>query len=376
MNRDVTEQKNPKEGTILLVEDQPESIDVIKSALDNHFIVKVAIRGDLVFQILGNCHVDLILLDVIMPGMDGYEVCRKLKRSPETRDIPVIFLTGRNSQEDEAVGLEAGAVDFIRKPSSPLVVLTRSRNTITHQRTKEALRHNNFELQKALTIREDMDRLSRHDLKGPLSGILGLPELLLDDDNLTREQRFLLKQIIQSGYLMLEMINRSLDLYKMENGTYQLHVETFDLLNILERIINDLDQYSAPRGIHIVFDRGSDSNTMPPFLVVGERMLCYPLFYNIILNAIEASYDNGQIVIHLRSDQKYGTIRITNPGEVPLEIQDCFFNKYVTSGKSGGTGLGTYSAWLAAKTQGGRIALDTSRAGETTIIILLPTITS
>lgn len=135
-----------KDGTILLVDDQPEQIDMIKSALNKFLSVKVAIRGDLALKIACGGGVDLILLDVEMPNMDGYEVCRQLKAHPATQNIPVIFLTGKGGQDDEAIGLALGAVDFIRKPSSPEVVLTRCRNTISYHRIKEDLRRKNEEL--------------------------------------------------------------------------------------------------------------------------------------------------------------------------------------------------------------------------------------
>ncbi|MEO5333158.1 MAG: hybrid sensor histidine kinase/response regulator [Magnetococcus sp. YQC-5] len=367
------------EGCILLVDDQPEHIDVIKSVLEQHFIVKAAIRGDLAFQICIAGGVDLILLDVMMPGMNGNEVCRQLKNHPVTREIPVIFLTSKESQDDEAVGLELGAVDFIRKPSSPLVVLTRCRSTIAHQQAKKDLREKNMELQQALNelqqamkIREDMERISRHDLKGPLSSIIGMPELLLEDDNLTDRQRKFIKMIERSGYSLLEMINRSLDLFKMENGTYTLQAEQIDLLVILKRIMEDLGNRASQKRVQIIFEESDSSDTLKSFFVVGEKMLCYPLFYNLILNAIEASCTNGNVGIHMRISGSFGTIRITNPGEVPQAIREHFFDKYVTSGKKGGSGLGTYSAWLAAKTQGGRIDLGMSQPDKTSIIVTLP----
>ncbi|MBF0272675.1 MAG: response regulator [Magnetococcales bacterium] len=367
------------EGTILLVDDQPEQIDVIKSSLEEYFVVKIAIRGNFVFPACRRGIIDLILLDIMMPGLNGYEICRQLKSNPETKDIPVIFLTSKDGQDDEAVGLKFGAVDFIRKPSSPSVVLARCRNTIAHQRAKENLRRKNEELQQALKelqqamrIREDMERMSRHDLKGPLSTIIGLPELILEDYNLTDKQRRYIKRIERSGYTLLEMINKSLDLFKMENGTYTFNPEEVDLLAILERIVGDLGQHSGPLGVDMVIEGEKDAEPLASFIVLGEKMLCYPLFYNVLLNAIEASSENGRIVIGLSTTGDTGTIRITNTGEVPLEIREQFFDKYVTSGKSGGTGLGTYSAWLAAKTQLGGIELDTSHAGETSVIVTLP----
>lgn len=357
-----------KMGVILLVDDQPESIHVVKAALDKHFVLKIATRGDLALKVAASGGIDLILLDVVMPGMDGYEVCRRLKEDVQTQDVPIIFLTSKDNQEDEIIGLALGADDFIRKPSNPAIVLLRCINIVTYQRTKNELAQRNQELQQSLIVRENIERLSQHDLKGPLTGIIGVPQILLEADNLTEGQKSILKMMEKSGYAMLEMINRSLDLFKMENGSYLLNPERFDLKEILERIAADLKRSASAKGMMIQITHADGGS----FEVVGEKMLCYPMFFNLILNAIEASNRDDIISIYLSSTASGKIIRITNSGEVPQAIRERFFDKYVTSGKKNGTGLGTYSAWLSAKTQNGTIDLDSSQPGKTSVIVAMP----
>ena len=357
----------------MLVDDQPASLDVIKSAFDKYFTIKIATSGKLALQIANNGGIDLILLDIVMPGMDGYEVCRQLKANPATQQIPIIFLTARDGPTDEAVGLELGAVDFIRKPSSPSVVLARSCNTIAHQRAKDDLQQKNAQLEQALKIREDVDRITQHDLKGPLTNIIGIPEVLMKDENIAPKQKKLLGHLVKSGYIMLEMINRSLDLFKMENGSYHLAAVKFDLLEVLERVAGDLGRRAGPKGISIAIkDADDQTESVEPFMIFGEKMLCYPLFYNLLLNAVEASGPNEFITVNLANENGHGVVKITNSGEVPQTIRDTFFAKYVTHGKGKGTGLGTYSAWLATKTQGGSAELDSSVSGQTSVIVRLP----
>ncbi|MBF0143421.1 MAG: hybrid sensor histidine kinase/response regulator [Magnetococcales bacterium] len=360
-------------ATVLLVDDQPEQIDVIRAALDRHFSVKVASGGKDALRIAAAGEVDLILLDIAMPGMSGYEVCCELKNNQATSHIPIIFLSTNDSYDDEDIGLQLGAVDFIRKPSNPSIILTRSRNTILSHRDHKDLVKRNSELERFIKIREDMERMSRHDLKGPLSVMLGVPQALMDEDNLTREQLSLLKMAERNGYCMLEMVNKSLDLYKMEVGTYELKAEKLDLIEILTRVVNDLGRKSSYKGITIEIIRDGDHHENGgQFCVVGEKLLCYPLFSNLVLNAIEASCDNSEIRIQLSTSNGWRIIRITNPGEVPPAIRGRFFDKYVTSGKESGTGLGTYSAWLSARTQGGTVLLDTSIDGLTSVVVTLP----
>lgn len=115
---------------ILIVDDTPENIDLLGELLSGSKR-SVALNGEKALKIAtGPNTPDLILLDVMMPGMDGFEVCRRLKADEKTRDIPVIFITAKNSVEDETQGLELGAVDFIPKPISPPVVLARVKKTI------------------------------------------------------------------------------------------------------------------------------------------------------------------------------------------------------------------------------------------------------
>ncbi|MBF0184062.1 MAG: response regulator [Magnetococcales bacterium] len=359
--------KTNKKGTILLVEDQPEHIDVVKAALDGHFTVKIATHGELGLRLAKQSLPDLILLDIMMPGMDGFEVCRQLKANPATQEIPVVFLTAKQNYDDETYGLSLGAMDFIRKPSNPAIILARITNLVELHRVKKELLQRNQELLHTLHIREDMENLARHDLKGPLVGILGLPELLLADGNLNEEQRTMIQVIETNGYTMLEMINRSLDLFKMESGQYPLQAEKFDLNGVLKRVILDLERHTIPLHIHLVPPKAKT-----PFFVLGERLLCYSLFYNLLLNAVQAAEAKGSVTVQPISDTTVNRIIIRNPGEVPPAIRPRFFEKYVTAGKQGGTGLGTYSAWLAAKTQGGNIVLDCSQEGETIITVTLP----
>jgi phosphoserine phosphatase RsbU/P len=126
----------PDQKLILIVDDTPINIGVISGALKNSFATKVATSGERALAIAsGKEKPDLILLDVMMPEMDGYEVCRRLKANPDTRDIPVIFLTSQTEAEDETKGFEVGAVDYIHKPFSAAVVKARVR---THLMLREA----------------------------------------------------------------------------------------------------------------------------------------------------------------------------------------------------------------------------------------------
>jgi len=125
---------------ILVVDDQPTNIQTLYQVLKGDYDVAMATNGSQAIELCQRRPPDLVLLDVVMPGIDGFEVCRRLKTDPATRDVPVIFVTARDSTEDETLGLEVGAVDFIAKPVNPPVVRARVRTHVALKRQADLLR--------------------------------------------------------------------------------------------------------------------------------------------------------------------------------------------------------------------------------------------
>ncbi len=148
--------RNGKKATVLIVDDAPDNIALMSSLLRGIYRTKVAVDGEKALQIvLSGDPVDLILLDVMMPGIDGYEVCRRLKANPQSADIPVIFLTAKTDIEDEQKGFELGAVDFITKPVSPPIVTARVK---THLQLKSV---RDFLMDKSEYLEKEVDRRTR-----------------------------------------------------------------------------------------------------------------------------------------------------------------------------------------------------------------------
>lgn len=128
-------------STILIVDDTEENIDILVDMLHSNYNLLVALDGMRAIELVHHNHPDLILLDVMMPGVDGYEVCRRLKQSESTQNIPIIFLTALAEEKDEIKGIELGAVDFIRKPFNPMIVKSRIRNNILAKTYQNKLEH-------------------------------------------------------------------------------------------------------------------------------------------------------------------------------------------------------------------------------------------
>jgi len=366
---DNTEEKKK----ILIVDDTSENIQILVEVLKDKYTTIVAINGERALRLAAKDPVpDLILLDVMMPGMDGYEVCARLKADEKTREIPVIFVTAKSETEDELKGFELGAVDYIAKPVSPPLVKARARAHLALKDAKEELARQNEELREAVRLREDVENITRHDLKAPLNSIIGLPQIILQEGIITGEYAEHLKVIEESGYRMLRMINLSLDLFKMERGMYQLEPASVDVLKMIRKIFSENKGLAASKNVDLeITIHGYPSQEHEKLLVQGEELLCYSMFSNLIKNAIEASPQGKTVYAHL-SSAEHGYISIHNSGAVPERIRSTFFEKYATAGKSGGTGLGTYSAKLIAGTQGGSISMETSEDKGTTITVTLP----
>jgi two-component system, sensor histidine kinase and response regulator len=311
----------------------------------------------------------------MMPGLDGYEVCQRLKANEKTRDIPVIFITAKSEIEDEAKGLECGAVDYISKPVKPLIVLARVKTQLELKAAREDLKKQNQILKENVRLREDVDRITRHDLKTPLSGIIGFPDAIRLAGDLNIEQKEMLDMIEESGYKMLDMINLSLDLYKMETNKYKFEPVPVNLVAVINKICKELREEIEARELSLgIVVQGKPAKERGVFMIWGDELLCYSMLANLIKNAVESSPAKEEVEVALISEES-SIIHIHNAGSVPVEIRDIFFEKYTTSGKPGGTGLGTYSAKLIVETHGGNITLHTSEEIGTIITIKLPKMT-
>ncbi|MBF0235158.1 MAG: response regulator [Desulfamplus sp.] len=363
---------------ILIVDDTEANIDILVDILCDEYEISVAMDGKTAIEDVLENPPDLILLDIMMPGIDGYEVCRRLKEDPKTREIPVIFITALSQVEDETRGLRLGAVDYITKPINPSIVKARVQNHLELKQSREELKKQNQILQENIHLREEMDRIGRHDLKTPLNSIISLPRILLQDSRLGPDHIELLEAIEKSGHTMLRMINMSLDLFKMEKGTYQLQPVGLDVLRIINKIIFDLRALANAKSITfdlLINDSLKNSSAVSDddiFGVLGEELLCYSMFANLIKNAVEASPENEALTVILSAEYAgYANICIHNKGVVPASIRSNFFEKYATAGKKSGTGLGTYSAKLMAETLGGSISMSTSETDGTAITVRL-----
>ncbi|MGE0332975.1 MAG: PAS domain-containing protein [Ramlibacter sp.] len=245
--------------------------------------------------------------------------------------------------------------------------LRQQRDQIADQAAQ--LERQNETLKDNVRLREEVERIGRHDIKTPLNSIIAVPRLLRGERALSPEEDELLGVVERAGYRILSMVNLSLDLYKMENGSYIFRPDAVDLGELLDKVLADLRSHAASKGValRVVVPRGA------PVLAWAEELLCYSLLANLVKNALEASPEGAAVTVTIGPGEPGQSVllAIHNHGAVPEAVRDQFFQKYATAGKASGTGLGAYSARLMARVQDGDISMNTSEAGGTTLTVRL-----
>lgn len=370
-------------GRVLIIDDDKDVRLILQAFLqsDGHVVRAV---GDVMQaqQILSKQELDVIVTDIALPGVNGVEFLRMAGRlAPHAM---VIMITGAPALDTATEAMRLGACDYLTKPVTKNAI---RRSVSTAARLKaadderrrleeanrlqlEQIELQNAELKRVASFRDEIESLRRHDLKSPLNVILGLPQLiLLAGDNLTGTQRRDLETIERAGRKMLDMINRSLDLFKIEQGLYTLDRKPVELMSVLRTVIAELAPVARSKALRITAI--AENLAHSDCTTAGEELLIYSLFANLVKNAVEASPNGEEITISFECRDTCD-VSIRNWGEVPPVIKDRFFEKFVTAGKSAGIGLGTYSARLIAEIHGGCIRLDTSERNATTVTVCLP----
>jgi len=358
--------------TILVVDDVPDNLLLLSRLFEDEYRVCVAGSGSKALEMCqSNDPPDLVMLDIMMPGMDGFEVARRMREHPTSGTIPVIFITANHEEAARLQGIQLGAVDFVIKPIDPTLLKPRVRNFMRHVELHKQLQANYDSMLELTRLREDVEHITRHDMKAPLAGVIGLVQALAEDGQMNRQQVDQLRTVEETALRVLDMINLSSELFKMETDRFKLDAQAVNITYVLQRIVDLARASFAHKQLDILlhFDADGESEVSQAW---GDSMLCYSLFQNLIKNACEAASEKGRVTVTL-IDRTALYIVIENDGVVPVEIRDRFFSKFVTSGKHDASGLGAYSAKLLAKAQNGDISMTVSdQKNITSITVTLP----
>ena len=367
---DLTNLATAPRATILVVDDTPDNLALMSSLLKDDYRVKIANNGEKALKIAGSdTPPDLILLDIMMPGMDGYEVCQRLKGNPKTKHIPVIFLTAKVEVEDEKKGLELGAVDYVTKPISPPIIMARVRNHLALKAMTDSLQSKNIELENARYVAEKANLAKSeflssmsHELRSPLNAILGFGQLLESDSPPpTASQQESIAQILKAGWHLLKLVNEILDLAKVESGQVPLSQEPVSLSEILLECQSMVDPQVQQRGLKMILP---DCNR--PYFVLADRTRLKQVLLNLFSNAIKYNRKQGTIEVQC-VETLPGRIRVsirdTGEGLHPEQLAQLFqaFNRLgQEAGGEEGTGIGLVVAKQLVELMGGAIGVEST----------------
>jgi len=363
-----------RKETILVVDDVPENLEILANILSPDYTVMAAKNGKKALEIAQTAPgPDMILLDVIMPGLNGFETCDLLKSDPRTKAIPVIFVSSQNEAIDETRGLGVGGVDYLSKPVNPLIVLARVKTHLAlSSATRELILQNQI-LQENVRLLEQIEQIARHDLRGPLTIFMNASDYMGQEKNLSSDQLDFLKTLDESALKMLGMIDQSRDLFKMERGQYMVKPIPIDMGKLVRLVCKELESSTKAKTVEcLVLLNSRVLNDSDSCVVHGETILLSTIVSNLLKNAIEASPECEKVVIDLIEQCPFFLIKIKNQGVIPPEIKNRFLERYVTSGKQKGMGLGGYSARLMARTLGGDIRFVSTPETGTIITVSIP----
>ncbi len=371
---------NCAKKTVLVVDDASEDIDILVNILSTDYQVKVALNGQKALQFLSEkSQPDLVLLDILMPGIDGYKVCEAIKADKKLQDIPVIFISALDNLNDIIHGFEAGGVDYITKPFQPEEVRAR---VTTHIQIKEyqhqleiqnrQLEDNYRTLQDLEKQRDNLTHMIVHDMRTPLQTVMGYLELLKYNENLDDEDTMYIHKMRECCDGLADMVNSLLDVSRLESNKIPLQFEQINLSDMLNKVVTD---FCRPEGsARIITDIAPCDATLTADPLLIERIVI-----NLLSNACKFTPQEGLITLSMNHDTNHFSISVADTGEgiSPDEHTKIFekFEQAVLRKKRHkySSGLGLTFCKLAVEAHGGTIRVESSPGHGSKFTFELPT---
>ena len=322
--------------TVMIVDDTPTNLSVLIDYLNNFgFEILVAVDGEGAISSAIAGQPDLILLDIMMPGMDGYETCRRLKQDPITQDIPVIFISALSESIDKIKGFSSGAVDYITKPFQQDEVLARVTTHLTLQRQKKELAELNATKDKFFSI-------ISHDMRGIFVPIMGSTDIIkrmvkkYDDDRLNKFSKNLSSSVKNAIKLFENLIEWS----RLQQGNMEFVQSKLSLKDLIAQTVDLFMEHQKSKNIKII------NEVIDDFQVYGDENMIKTIIRNLISNALKFTNSGGKITLKAKKQDSLIEVSVSDSGIGinPDKVKDLFTLKQqksvVGTGGEHGTGLG------------------------------------
>jgi two-component system sensor histidine kinase/response regulator len=354
---------------ILVVDDDRVNLRIIGGILRHEgYVISEAVSGEQALEVYAEFRPNLVLLDVMMPGIDGFETCRILRKTYGDTGAPVIFVTAKSEAEDIVMGFDAGGVDYLTKPFRPKEVLARIRTHLSNQLLVE-------QLSKANAAKDRFLGMCAHDLRNPLSSIRGLAELMNENaiGILTAEQREIVHTIHGASQSMLQLVNELLDVATIEAGHLKLAKEPTKVADIVERSVHLSNIEAAKKNTRIEMVNG----TKDPLIDV-DRNKIRQVVDNLINNAVKYSPRGSLITVEVRAEEATAGFAVKDNGPgIPDGERHKLFKDYgrLTAQPTGGeksTGLGLAICRNIVEAHGGTISVENIPGRGCEFVVRLP----
>jgi signal transduction histidine kinase len=378
---------------ILIVDDTIPNLELLSKMLTGEgYKVRAVPSGAMALTAAQSAPPDLVLLDIAMPDLDGYEVCLRLKDDDRTRNIPILFISALDDEMDKVRAFEVGGVDYIIKPFQAAEVVARIETHLNLQRLQDRLSRTNAQLLAAneqfIQARDEALRANQaksvflanmsHELRTPLNAILGYTELLQEEVESAGLEQYAsdLKKIHNAGMYLITLVNDILDLAKIEAGKTVFRVITFDVKQVVMSVL-------TTERTAIGKNNNAFTTEIDPTLskMMGDETKVQQILFNLLSNAAKFT-SNGEVSFNARQIETNGKLEIefrvadTGIGMSPEQIEK-LFDPFVQADESitttyGGTGLGLALTKQLCQLMGGSIQVSSVLNVGTTFVVNLP----